>query len=274
LTASRRLTISQTHSRTPVSYRSPRSHWVWRRPHLRPAALRTRSLQPELQLIWEFNISCPRTDWLLDATYTGSRGSQLLWNIGFNQLPVADLALGSQLLQTVKNPFFGIITNNGPLNTATTQLRYLLAPIHSSPESVGAINQVQLPITTRSSFASRNVSHAIWDSCCRDSSSNNTGNFNGNGTQQDYNNRHGDWSLSTFDVSRRLVASFVYNVPFGKGKQFGAHWNRAVDSVLGGWRANGIITMQTGIPLALSASNVGNIFNAGERPNNNGAKDC
>jgi hypothetical protein len=218
-------------------------------------------------------------DWLLDATYTGSRGSQLLWNVGFNQLPVADLALGSQLLQTVKNPFFGIITNNGPLNTATTQLRYLLAPYPQftgvgwgyQPGASSDYNALLIRIEKRFTRDLGLLLSFTRGKSMDDSSSNNTGNFNGNGTQQDYNNRHGDWSLSTFDVSRRLVASFVYNVPFGKGKQFGAHWNRAVDSVLGGWQANGIITMQTGIPLALSASNVGNIFNAGERPNNNGA---
>ena len=104
-----------------------------------------------------------------------------------------------------------------------------------------------------------------------DSSSNNTGNFNGNGTVQDYYNRKGEWSLSTFDVSRRLVASAVYSLPFGRKKQFGANWNRLMDAVLGGWQANGIFSWQTGLPLTLSASNAANIFNPGVRPNNNGA---
>jgi hypothetical protein len=103
-----------------------------------------------------------------------------------------------------------------------------------------------------------------------DASSNNTGNFNTNGTSQDANNRASDRSLSTADVSKRLVISGVYSLPFGHKQRFGANWNGITDALLGGWQANAIITAQTGLPLALSASNVANIFNPGERPNNNG----
>jgi hypothetical protein len=67
-------------------------------------------------------------DWLVEAGYTGSHGSQLIWNVGFNQLPVSAMDLQSQLLQTVPNPFFGVITNAGPLSGATVHRRYLLAP--------------------------------------------------------------------------------------------------------------------------------------------------
>jgi len=40
------------------------------------------------------------------------------------------------------------------------------------------------------------------------------------------------YSLSTFDVSRNLVVSGVYSLPFGRGQPFGAHWNRLVDALL------------------------------------------
>jgi hypothetical protein len=103
-----------------------------------------------------------------------------------------------------------------------------------------------------------------------DDASSNNGNFNSNGTSQDANNRHGEWSLSTADISSRLVISGVYSLPFGRGKHFGKTWSRWQDAFLGGWQFNGIATFQTGIPLSLSASNVANIFNPGSRPNNNG----
>ena len=78
------------------------------------------------------------------------------------------------------------------------------------------------------------------------------------------------YSLSTFDVPRILVVSSVYSLPFGRGERFGAHWNRWVDALLGGYQFNGIFTTSKGTPLAFSANNVANIFNPGERPNWNG----
>jgi hypothetical protein len=41
-------------------------------------------------------------------------------------------------------------------------------------------------------------------------------------------------------------------VPFGHGRQFGAHLNPVVDAALGGWELNSIITANTGTPLNVS----------------------
>ena len=55
-------------------------------------------------------------------------------------------------------------------------------------------------------------------------------------------------SLSSDDVPQRLVASFVYELPVGKGKQFGNSWNKGADAVLGGWEVAGIVNYQEGFP--------------------------
>jgi hypothetical protein len=48
------------------------------------------------------------------------------------------------------------------------------------------------------------------------------------------------------DFRHRFVASWVYQLPFGRGKMFGRNWNRATDLILGGWDLNGIATVRTG----------------------------
>jgi hypothetical protein len=218
-------------------------------------------------------------DWVVETAYTGSHGSQLLWNAGFNQLPVSALSQGASLLQQVPNPFFGIITNAGPLSGATVQKRYLMTPFPQftgvgwsfQPGASSDYNAVLVRLEKRFTHDLGLLASFTGGKSMDDSSSNNTGNFNGNGTQQDFNNRHSDWSLSTFDVSRRFVASMVYSLPFGQKKRFGASWNRITEAFLGGWQTNGIFVWQNGTPLAMSASNVANIFNPGERPNTTGA---
>jgi hypothetical protein len=48
------------------------------------------------------------------------------------------------------------------------------------------------------------------------------------------------------DFRHRFVASWVYQLPFGRGKAFGGNWNRATDTILGGWDISGIAVARTG----------------------------
>jgi hypothetical protein len=76
--------------------------------------------------------------------------------------------------------------------------------------------------------------------------------------------------VSANDISQQLSLSYVYELPFGKGRRFRASWNRAVDAAIGGWQINGIATVATGLPLAVTAQNTSGANNASLRPNNNG----
>jgi hypothetical protein len=75
-------------------------------------------------------------------------------------------------------------------------------------------------------------------------------------------------SPSTYDVPHRFTLSAVGELPFGKGKRFGANWNGFVDAVLGGWQANGILTLASGEPLVFTtATNNSYTFGGGQHPN-------
>jgi hypothetical protein len=54
---------------------------------------------------------------------------------------------------------------------------------------------------------------------------------------------------SSFDVKFNNVTSIVYQIPFGKGRQFGGNMNPFLDAALGGWELNTINTAHTGTPL-------------------------
>jgi hypothetical protein len=58
-------------------------------------------------------------------------------------------------------------------------------------------------------------------------------------------------SLSQFDISQIAQFSAVYEIPFGRGKQFGGGVNKFVDAALGGWQVNGIYRWDSGLPLIL-----------------------
>ncbi len=71
-----------------------------------------------------------------------------------------------------------------------------------------------------------------------------------------------DYGLSDFDVNQRLVGSYVYQLPFGRGKKLASGVNRATDLIIGGWETTGIATFQAGFPYGASASDISGVLNS------------
>lgn len=68
-----------------------------------------------------------------------------------------------------------------------------------------------------------------------------------------------DRGRSEFNVDHRLVNSFVYNIPVGRGMRFGSSMNKVADAIIGGWQVNGIATFQVGFPMTISANDSGGL---------------
>jgi hypothetical protein len=78
------------------------------------------------------------------------------------------------------------------------------------------------------------------------------GTTGGTGAVQDWNNLNGERSLSSQDVSQRLIASYVLDLPFGHGKKFLSGVNGFAGAAVSGWGLDGITTFQRGFPVKLS----------------------
>jgi hypothetical protein len=89
------------------------------------------------------------------------------------------------------------------------------------------------------------------------------------GSIQDHTNLRGERSLSSQDVSQRLVISYVLDLPFGRGKRFLSSVSGAKEKIVGGWGVDGVTAFQKGFPLVFSngAPNYTTLFGAGSRPN-------
>jgi hypothetical protein len=94
-------------------------------------------------------------------------------------------------------------------------------------------------------------------------------------------NLAGEKGPSSFDVKLNNVTSVVYQLPIGRGRQFGHDMNPVLDAAIGGWEINSINTAHTGTPLdviynATGANQISSLSNdyRGEpfpRPNVSGA---
>jgi hypothetical protein len=83
-----------------------------------------------------------------------------------------------------------------------------------------------------------------------------------------------DWSLSQINLNDDFTASVIYDLPFGKGRQYGSNWSGPANAVLGNWEVNVIEKATSGFPLFVidsgNKSGVGFFWNGGtfaDRPN-------
>jgi Carboxypeptidase regulatory-like domain/TonB dependent receptor len=56
-------------------------------------------------------------------------------------------------------------------------------------------------------------------------------------------------ALSAIDVKHNLVVSYIYELPFGKGKRFLGNLRGVTQGILGGWQINGIFQARSGQPV-------------------------
>jgi hypothetical protein len=67
-------------------------------------------------------------------------------------------------------------------------------------------------------------------------------------------NPSGENGACYYNVKGDFTGYVIYELPFGRGKQFGSNMNRAADAAVGGWKLNVIPTFRGGFPLTLSSN--------------------
>jgi Carboxypeptidase regulatory-like domain len=79
-----------------------------------------------------------------------------------------------------------------------------------------------------------------------------------------------DWALSEINLDNSFTGSVIYDLPFGRGKQFGGNWNPVTNAILGNFQVTLIQRILSGFPVPLidSINNSGSSFNTGGNDNN------
>jgi hypothetical protein len=196
---------------------------------------------------------------MLQAGYVGNRGLQLQRTaesgMNIDQINPSYLSLGSKLNQLVTNPFYGVV-NSGVFTTPTITEGQLLRPYPQFTSVVplfesGAnsyFNSLQVQFRKRFSHGLQIEGSYAWSKVIDDGTNN----------QNSYNTR-ATRSVTSYNIPQRFVVSYIYEIPFGHGRHFGASTPGAVNWALGGWQVNGITTLQSGTPLSIGASNVADL---------------
>jgi len=219
-------------------------------------------------------------DFVLEVAYAGSKITHVgIPDTNINQLTATQLALGAPLLQRVANPFFGQIPRSSSLGDPTIPLAQLLKPfprfttVSLYRNNVGNTNYNALQAKLEKRFSrglsflmSFTRSKLIDEASSVFDASILTGPV-ANFPVADSLNRRLERDLSSGDIPNVFVTSFTYELPFGPGKAFrpGGVW----EAILRDWELSGVITLQSGLPLAVTQVTNFNAF-AGfgtQRPN-------
>ena len=214
--------------------------------------------------------------WLVQAGYAGSKSTRLPIDIQLNKLPDQFLALGTQLLQQVPNPFYGLVTV-GALAQKTVTYGQMLRPypefgnitVHAVHEGDASYHSLQLKLQRRFSKGFSLLAAYTASKLLTDAGSRLSINFANPGFQ-DTSNLRAEKAFSNIDVPQRFTLAYNWDLPLGKGHRlFGS--SRVGRAVASGWQINGVTTAQSGFPLGLStAVNQTGSLGGGSRPNNNG----
>jgi hypothetical protein len=67
-------------------------------------------------------------------------------------------------------------------------------------------------------------------------------------------NYNKSYTNASWDIRHNFTSGFNYEIPFGRGKQYGSSLNRFLEFAVGNWQLNGLVTFHTGQPYTINAT--------------------
>jgi hypothetical protein len=215
------------------------------------SSLQFREVAPDFinPLVQKWNLSVQQElpgQMALEVNYTGNHGSHQLQQPDFNNCPNFPTTNTSITCQSLRpQPSIGSISGTSSF-------------FFSNYEGLSAKLEKRLTMGLQF-ITAYTFGHALANS-----------NTTLSGSQgfywKDPTNYNSSYSNASWDIRHNFTAGFNYDIPFGRGKTYGANLNGVVEALAGGWQLNGILTLHTGQPFTLRANGCQGVFNTGCSP--------
>jgi hypothetical protein len=230
---------------------------------------------------WNLTIERELTNRLVfEISYSGNKITHLgIPDTNINQLTVGQLKEGNALLKTVANPYYGTIPRQSSLGNPTISMAQLLKPypmfsnVSFFRNNVGNshYDSMQVKIERRAAkgiafLVSYTRSKLLDDASSVFSNTIFTGPA-ANYPVADSYNRKLERDVSSGDMPNVFAASATFDLPFGPRHGIGR--SGLLGMLIGGWKVNSMVSVQSGLPLPLTQATNNNAF-AGfgvQRPN-------
>lgn len=182
---------------------------------------------------------------LIEASYVGNRGTQLNLNRNINATPLNVLSTSptrdqpqiNYLAQQFRNPFAG----TAPIYGQNIARSALLRPypqfgdiIRIEPTGYSWYHALQMRFEKRLGSGFSFQSSYTWSKAMQATE------FLNDGATAPSE------VISDLDRPHRLTGSGIWELPFGRGRRFGATMPKALEFFAGGWQLNGLMQTQSG----------------------------
>jgi len=167
----------------------------------------------------------------LRVSYIALKSDQLVWGPAINEMSY------STTTPALQRP----LTDRPFPNWGTINMRYTGAQAFYNSGQVELSKHYSNGLQFNSAYT---FAGNLSDAPGTDAPSSFTGEAGGRATYG--YDRHLDWGNVYGTRRQRWISTGVYDLPFGRGKQFGSGMNRIEDALLGGWRLSSIFLDQTG----------------------------
>ncbi|HSU60041.1 MAG TPA: TonB-dependent receptor [Bryobacteraceae bacterium] len=232
-----------------------------------PNWIQPRFGQPAIIQSWSFQVQGQVSkDMIATLGYVGSRAQNLRSAImNWNNIPIQDLNLGPALNQPVtKNTvgvtapypnFFADWGSRAPVFQAIRpfpQYDYIYMDVL---QNIGqsTFQSLQATLQRRFSAGLSLQGSFTWSKTLTDADSILPGINGGISQIQNPADLNSEKALSSQDIPYMFTLSFLYELPFGRGKALLNHGIGA--AVLGGWQVGAVLRYQTGVPISFGCSN-------------------
>jgi outer membrane receptor protein involved in Fe transport len=158
---------------------------------------------------------------LLDVSYVFTKGTHLNFNRDINQTPASKLSQGAA-------------------GAPYTQYSYIWGAMF---DGYSNYNALQLRLQKRMSHGISFMFNYAWSKTMDSGTSN--GHYETVDVWQNANDTAANYGLSQLDVPHTINGYATWELPFGKGRQWGLHG--VADEAFGGWRLTGVFQAHSGI---------------------------
>jgi len=228
----------------------------------------TPSPQIPYNMRWSFGIQHQFGSWLAALDYVGNHGVHVPVQRDYNAIPRQflsainngyDKPTFDRLNGNITNPFNGVIPSTATLGSTRTTVAQLLKPYPEFTNVTTYLNNgmsiyhgLQAQLNRRFQSGLSLTTSFTWSKTLDASQY-----LNSSDTSLWY-------GISQLDRTFRFATSFLYELPFGRGRRF-AHDNAIASAIVSGWQVQGVYQVQSGQPLNFNPGNTSPIYN-GDNP--------
>ena len=182
---------------------------------------------------YQWNIQLQRqlnNNLVTSIAYVASHGHDLPFPVDINQVPQAHLQPNDQQFRPF--PEFGTIATAGTV---------------PGENAISNYNSLQATVEQRMSHGLNFSFSYVWSHFLDDLDTAGWGSHSGTTNYQNAYNPAANYGNSNFDVRNAFKGYILYQLPFGRGRQF-LNSNSLVDAVIGGWQLSDTLVIQSGQP--------------------------